>query len=699
MGDRSPFRTGFQFLELYYDAAWHDHTDDLGDDGFTVNRTVRDAAAMTASLKDPTGRYSTRNPTSDLYGKIGRNTPVRAGVDMTGSDRRYLFWGVVASWQTRWSKTGTPSAYAALECSGVLRRLGQGASPLRSPIYRAISAIGAGLVGYWPMEEVEGSTRFASAVPTARYATWVGVPTLAGYDGFACSEPIPTVANSTFVAVVPNHTATGEAQVRWIARVPSTTPNAAVLVRVYCTGSLNRVDIQYSTGGAIRVTGYNRDSVSVGSGVYAFAVDDLDERMGIELTQSGGNVTCTFAETFVGATGGSVGGGTFTGVTLGRVSSIRVNPDRTSLGDLALGHLTVENDITTLFSVSQSVLQGYNNEYATVRIERLCAENGITLDSTGAVSPAERMGVQGLDTVVALLDEAAEVGQGFLFERRDAAGLKYRTLPSLCGQTPALDIAYVDNLLRPFEPVDDDQATRNRITLTRTDGGSATVEQTTGPLGTTTVGVYDESLTLSLANDDLAGLHAGWRLSLGTVDEARWPTIGLHLEDSYWLDDDTKTNAALAIDIGDRIRVSDLPAWLPPFPVDGLVVGMTHTVKPLELVIELTCVPAAPYQTGTYDGTARYSGDGTTTREDLDTTETGVDVLLPDNLAGWGHDDGDYDVLIGGEQMTVTAVSAVTTAGLERRQTLTVTRSVNGVVKTHTTGAAVTLAAPTKYAL
>ncbi len=699
MADRSPFRTGFQFVELFYDGVWNDITDDLGSEGFTVVRNVRDAQSMTLSLANSTGTYSPRNPRSPLYGKIGRNTPIRAGVDMTGSDRRYLFWGVVASWPQRWGRTGAPSSEAPIECSGVLRRLGQGATPLRSPLYRAISSIGAALVGYCPLEDGEGSTRFASGLPTGRYATWVGTPTLAGYDGFTCSEPIPTVGSSTFVAVVPNHTATGEAQVRWVARVPSTTPNDAVLVRIYCTGSLNRVDIQYSTGGAIRVTGYDRDSVSVGTGIYAFAVDDLDERMGIELTQSGGNVTWNFAETFVGATGGSVGGGTFTGVTLGRVSSIRVNPDRTSLGDLAFGHLTVETDVTTLFTVSLSVLRGYAGATATDRITRLCTENGLSITATGAESPAELMGVQGLDTLVSLLDEAADVGQGMLFERRDAVGLKYRTLPSLCGQTPALDIAYVDNLLRPFEPVDDDQDTRNRITVARNNGAAATVEQTTGTLGTTAVGVYDESLNLSLATDDLPALHAGWRLSLGTLDEARWPVIGLHLEDSYWLADDAETNAALAVDIGDRVRVTDLPDWLPPVPVDGIVTGLAVTVKPLELVIELTCTPAGPYSTGTYDGTARYSGDGTTTREDLDTTETGVDVLLPENLDGWGHDDGDYDVVIGGEQMTVTAVSAVTTVGLERRQTLTVVRSVNGITKTHATGAAVTLATPTKYAL
>lgn len=699
MADRSPFRTGFQFVELFYDGVWNDITDDLGDDGFTVVRNVRDAQSMTLSLANSTGTYSPRNPRSPLFGKIGRNTPIRAGVDMTGTDRRYLFRGVVSAWPQRWGRTGAPSSYAPIECSGELRRLGQGSSPLRSPIYRAISSIGSTLVAYWPMEEADDATRFGAAIPAAKPATWLGAPTLGGYDGFACSEPIPTLGNATINAVPPQHAPTGEAQVRWLARVPATTPNNAILVRIYFTGSLAYADVQYSTGGAIRVTGYDREGASVGTAIYSFAVDDLDERMGLELTQSGGDVSWTFAETFVGATGGSTGGGTFTGVTLGRVSAVKVNPDRTSLGDLAFGHLTVETDVTSLFSVSLDVLAGYVGETASTRIFRLCDENNIIIDISGDESEAELMGAQGRDTLMALLEEAADVGQGFLFEQVPAIGLKYRTLPSLCAQTPALDITYTDNLLRPFEPVDDDAATRNKVTVGRNGGTSVTLEQSTGPLGTTAVGIYDESLSLSLASDDLALQHAGWRLALGTVDEARWPTIGLHLDDSWWLADDAMTDAALTLDLGDRIRVTNLPEWLPPFPVDALVTGMVTNVLPTQLSIELTCMTAAPYATGTYDGTARYSGDGTTTREALDTTETGVDLLLPADLPGWGHDDGDYDVVIGGEQMTVTAVGSVSVVSGERRQTITVTRSVNGVVKSHDTGAAVVLASPTKYAL
>jgi len=108
--------------------------------------------------------------------------------------------------------------------------------------------------------------------------------------------------------------------------------------------------------------------------------------------------------------------------------------------------------------------------------------------------------------------------------------------------------------------------------------------------------------------------------------------------------------------------------------------------------IAIVCAPETPFgQAGVY-GASRYSSDGSTLAEDLTTGETGVDVATP---AGplWTHADGDFDIAVGGERMTVTAVSGATSP-----QTFTVTRSVNAVVKTHASGAAVELAQPAVYA-
>jgi hypothetical protein len=79
--------------------------------------------------------------------------------------------------------------------------------------------------------------------------------------------------------------------------------------------------------------------------------------------------------------------------------------------------------------------------------------------------------------------------------------------------------------------------------------------------------------------------------------------------------------------------------------------------------------------------------DSAVTAEALDTTETGVDIN-----AGAGPDwvyEADFDIVFGGEKVTVTAVSAMAGTFPNRTCTLTVTRSVNGIVKSHATGAPV----------
>lgn len=71
-------------------------------------------------------------------------------------------------------------------------------------------------------------------------------------------------------------------------------------------------------------------------------------------------------------------------------------------------------------------------------------------------------------------------------------------------------------------------------------------------------------------------------------------------------------------------------------------------------------------------------------------------VIVVDTPTGpkWGDADAPYDLLVGGERMTVTAVTGAGTA-----QAFTVTRSVNGVVKIHAAGTEVALFKPAIYAL
>src|SRR3990167_4277260 len=82
--------------ELLVDGVWQNITPDVRDsDAITMERGRRDWATdadpSTLSLRlnngesrvaaGVQGRYSPRNPRSDLFGKIGRNTPIRVRKD------------------------------------------------------------------------------------------------------------------------------------------------------------------------------------------------------------------------------------------------------------------------------------------------------------------------------------------------------------------------------------------------------------------------------------------------------------------------------------------------------------------------------------------------------------------------------------------------------------------------------------------
>jgi hypothetical protein len=415
--------------------------------------------------------------------------------------------------------------------------------------------------------------------------------------------------------------------------------------------------------------------------------------------QNGANIDWAIAFYEIGAPAGLFSGGTVAGAaTLGSVQSVDFNPLRVALTDVAVGHVSVEKAITGLFAVSAAVLQGYTGEQAHDRMARLAAENSVTVSLLGGGGESQPLGAQPSDTFVALLQEAGDSDGGILYEPRTSDDLTYRTLESMFSQTPAVTVAYTDNLLLPFLPTDDDQATRNRVTVTRAGGSSATVEDSTGPLSIQAppagVGVYDDEVTLSLATDAQCERQAGWRVHVGTHDEARWPIIGFDLAHPTFLADPALTRHLLSIDLGDRIDVTDVPGWLPPDAVSQLVQGMTETIAPDGYRVELNCTPARPYRVAVYGEPGdRWSNDSTTLAGTMTTTSTSRTVNVPAG-ALWTHTDGDFDILVAGERMTVTAV-----AGAASPQTLTVVRSVNAVVKTHAAGEQVTLADPVYYGL
>jgi len=310
------------------------------------------------------------------------------------------------------------------------------------------------------------------------------------------------------------------------------------------------------------------------------------------------------------------------------------------------------------------------------------------------------MGAQRTKSLLDLLRECADSDGGVLYEARADLALALRTRTSVYNQAPVLALDYTidGQVAPPLEPVDDDQHLRNSVTVQRDGGSSAGYALDSGPLSTQTppdgVGVYDEQVTLSLARDGQALNQAAWRVHLGTWDEARYPTVHVDLAAGPDL-----IPAASAVDIRDRVTIDNLPPWLPPGGADLLVEGYTETLGAYDWDLVFNASPAGPWTVGVLEDPVlgRADTDGSELAADIGAADTTITVTVTDGplwITGSASPDFPVDILVGGEVMTVTAIS-----GAASPQTFTVTRGTNGVALAHAAGTGLSLAQPMRLAL
>jgi hypothetical protein len=629
------------------------------------------------------------------------NTWVASG-NAVVTNRHYLFHGEVSSWPPDADKTGT-DVYTQLDCSGITRRLVQGDSPVPSPYYRGVMSLGANLVAYWPLEVGDSADWVSPGTDGTAVGQVVGEVDFAAYSGFVGSAPIAEVGTGQIFFPVPAYAGTGEFQVRCLVDAGSSVTDQAVILRIGTGSSFGRLDLVYNAGGSYTMNAYTNGGALIStSGPFLLddtTIDKQKQMLHIGFTQNGADVDILAAGINQGDTSGLLSGLTASGVTLGACTYIYVNPAGVDLGGLAIGHLSVEKAITTVFALAKQ-FNAYTGESATVRMTRLCTEKSVPLAIIGAGGKSEMLGHQGRIDFVALLREAATSDGGILSERRDASSLLYRTCESLARQDPVFTLSYADECFSDLKSADDDRDIRNKVTVTRASGASATVTADAGPLSVLAppdgVGEYDEAKTMSLARDAQAKQRAAWAVHLGTVDEPRWPSIEVNLAHPHFAGNPARLRAVLSADIGDRIVITHPPPWVSPESIDVLIGGVTLVKSTqFEHRIRFNVIPARPFELGAFDsattGETRYANDNTAVNGVHTSTTTSLSVDITTGPL-WTHADGDFDVMVAGERMTVTGV-----AGATSPQTFTVTRSMNGVVKAQADGAAVSLADPSYF--
>lgn len=624
------------------------------------------------------------------------------------SSRDYRFHGEMSSWPQRWDPSGS-DVWSPVQGNGILRRLGQGSPSSLSSLRRYINTLTGSSqpLAYYPCEDGSVSTQIASGIGGSAM-TVSGTPTMAANSSFFSSNPIPTLGGSVWRATIPQPAATPTVNnLKFLLQIPSGgTTNGAVIARMFTTGTIAQLDLAYSTtsGGSFTLTGYDSTVTQLFSTTFAAGINGDLILAAMLLVKNGTGVDYDIQwinQAVPNST--NAGGSTQASASVGKIVKITINPNGT-LTDTALGQISVSvaNDLGNF----QDPFAAWAGETAAARFSRICSEEGIAYRIYGPPDLSQAMGHQLPGTITGLLQQCEDTDRGMIYEPRQVLGLGYRTRFSLENQSAALTLSYTSADVgqddqTSIEPEDDDQYIRNDVTVTRINGSSSRQILTSGTISTASpssggVGTYDYSVSVSCYLDAQTDNLAGWILNVGTTDELRYPSLPFRLSRSEISGTATKFYGLRNLDQGDYLAISSPPSWLPPGNIKQLVAGMTETLGGFIYDIELHGLPETPYETG-------LAGSGSTSDQRADTdgstlhssatsgaTSISVDVTTQTSVASylWTTTAGDFpfDIMVGGERMTVTNIT-----GSSSPQTFTVTRSVNGVTKAHSSGEAVTV--------
>ncbi|MEU6222235.1 hypothetical protein [Streptomyces sp. NPDC047042] len=530
---------------------------------------------------------------SSFVDAVGLTWTLANGAEITNRQTRFV--GEFSDWPADWSGRAELITVEG-EGVGILERMSQGRKQLASTLRRRIPAYAP--VAYWPMEEGDEATTISSPVAGVRSFKPVALD-MGADDTLAGSSPLPMVqVGASFVAPVPASAPAGTWQVELVYRLSALPVATTTLFEVRTTGTARRVRVRVSAS-AVTIDGLDADD----SSLFTQSVTPTEftgpwARLQIRAVQSGGNVTYSVRWLIIGGAGWTTSG-TIAAVP-GRVVDVR-SSFGTGLDGMAFGHLAVFSTPTDI--PFNSADQAFAGETAGDRMVRLCQEEGVPFRLAGAPSGTVRLGPQRPGTLLGLLQECADTDGGIFGEDRERLGLRYRPRLTLYNQSPVVTLPYGSKgvtLGRPVEP--DSSTVRNDVTVQLPTGGFGRAVLESGRLSVQDppagVGLYEETYDLNLRTDDMADPHAYWRMALRTWDEARYPTITIKLHRATQL-----ISTILALAEGDMIRITDLPDFLPPGPVDLLVLGYQERLGTHTWEIELVCVPAGPYRVGVVGST------------------------------------------------------------------------------------------------
>jgi hypothetical protein len=600
------------------------------------------------------------------------------------------FSGSVVEWPVRWNKTGA-NCWAPITAAGVLRRIRQGATQLRSPLYRQLSSYAP--IAYWPLEDDSSATSFGSAVPGVASARGVNVQ--AGQDSTLAGTsvaPVMSAASASIRATSGRRQSGTGFSAMFLMRFPAALPVADTTIATFsCSGRITSWEIRLELAGPfIRMRGREPDGtivVDTLGGVVGISRFDRWVAWQLEGAVTGGTVDMSIIWHEVGDAAFYAMNDSYSSSTAPRCYGAVLGGS--SVEQCAYSHLWLgENTLPFVDNTFSLVSDGYRGEMASDRVARLCREEGVPAVAEPGTS--DPLGPQRIGSFLDAVQQAADADYGILYETGVGLGYRPRSTRYNRPVAYALTVAAGDVAEAP-EPTDDDQRVTNDFTASRIDGSSARVYDATHIAAE---GVYQDSASLNVYSDDSLPDYAGWQVYLGTRPDLRWPSIEMNFARRPSLLTTWRTAP-----VAPRLTLVTGLAQVAAADPDVIVEGWEVTLDPFNWTVRMNCSPAKPWDMGALNSTVRLDTAGSTLDAAVTTTATSWTAVTTTGPI-WAPTsilpaEVPFTITCEGEECSVTNVGDLSGG----KQILTVLRSTNGIVKAHAAGAPLSLAVPTYLAL
>lgn len=632
--------------------------DDVSESSTTLSFALKQDGSVYNGI---VGRYTTDNPESDLWPYFDVGCPVEYSLDVGdggGWDVQVITF--IARAENAWPSNTQYKSVAKISCVGLLQRGGVLTQVQRSPMFRTV--MDRRNLGFWSLEDAQGSTTAASAIP--------GQAAMTRYGGaapfeFGSQALVPGVSSGV-------HISTGQAMQATFTRLGSGTglrvgfllyagTNPAGYSELVSFGDTRGWRWALEIGpSALRTRVYD-DTSTERSG--AGAVGFTDHLAGpvfceFEISQSGGTTTWTIREAVwrldsAGVAYATAGfaTGTFAG-SWGTLKNLGV-AIFSNVDDVWVSSLAATEPPFPASGGFAAVL-GWAGNTAAGRVAGMAGELGVPYSVTSSTYGVP-MGPQLIDTLRANMLDVQTADHGVLTDH--LGKISYRALQELYNLAPAITLTRtIRGQLGELAPVRDDTAKVNRVTVTRSGGGSYTAENAADIL---TKGLFEGSAPsdLNVALDTDLPSHAGWFLARGIATGYRYDELTLRMRTAGEYTP-TLPGLATTLQLGDRIAITSLPPQAGKLSIERQVRGRRQTVLNRGMMtwdITYRMVPVEAYQVFTLD-VDRLDTSGTEVMKAASATDTlivaGTAGALP--ATGTGQS---IALDMAGEQVTLTAVA------------------------------------------